>query len=320
MSVTGSDDRLARVVAVTNAKGGVGKTTISANLAGQLACAGYRMLVADLDLSGNLALDLGYAGDADNDGGKSVVDAIWNDGPLTVLHGVRKNLDVVPGGRHLEMLGSLAHTPMADELPGGGVPFAFAQKLAELAGGYDLVVLDTAPGNPVLQDMALIASRYILIPTKTDPAGWDGLRGVGPRAKRARKSNPKLNYLGVVLFGHATNATRIGRATRAKLDEVSDTIPLFQTFIRHSESTGHDARSRGQLAHELARDAANQQAQIFAALRERRRRDDNVLELPTQKLSETANNVAGDYERLAREVLVAIAQAEQDAVAEGSDS
>lgn len=320
MTVTGSDDRLARVVSVINGKGGVGKTSVTANVSGQLALAGYRVLAIDLDLSGNLALDLGYGTEPDNDGGKSVVDAVWNDGPLQVISGVRENLDVIPGGRHLEMLGSLANTPMADELPGGGVPFAFAAKLADLAEDYEIVLIDGAPGNPVLQDMALTAARYILIPTKTDPAGWDGLRGVGPRAKKVRKDNPRLSYLGVVLFGHSTSATRIGRATRAKLDEVSDTIPVFQTFIRHSESTGHDSRSRGQLAHELAADAASQQPEILAALRERRKRSDNVVELPIQKLSETANSVAGDYQRLAREVLVSIAAAENSPIAEEGDA
>lgn len=295
-------------------------TSVTANVSGQLATAGYKVLAADLDLSGNLSLDLGYGREPQNDGGKSVVDAVWNDGPLNVIRDVRENLDVIAGGRHLEMLGSLANTPMADELPGGGVPSAFAAKLAVLAENYDIVLIDGAPGNPVLQDMALTAARYILIPTKTDPAGWDGLRGVGPRAKKVRKINPKLTYLGVVLFGHSTSATRVGRATRAKLDEVSDTIPVFETYIRHSESTGHDSRSRGQLAHELAKDAAGQQPEILAALRERRKRGDNVVELPIQKLSETASGVAGDYQRLAREVLVAIAAAEQNTIAEEGDA
>lgn len=318
-SVTGSDQRLSRVVAVINGKGGVGKTSITSNVGAQLALAGYRVLLVDLDLQGNLAPDLGHSStDEGNDQGMGLVDAVWKGASdesisLQVISDVRENLDVLPGGRHLEVLSSLAHAAISQDDPSGGVTFVFARKLAELVerAGYDIVLVDGAPGNPILQDMALTAARYILIPTKTDARSWDGLRGVGPRAKRIRRENTKLSYLGVVVFDHSTNATRILGATRAKLEEISDRVPLFETFIRHTEGTSHDARNRGQLAHELARDAADQRGQVFTALRDkRRRRGDNVVELPTQKLSESADSVAGDYRKLAREILVGISAAE----------
>jgi cellulose biosynthesis protein BcsQ len=248
-------------------------------------------------------------GNTRDDDGKGLVDAIWNNGELRVITDVRENLDVVPGGRHLEMLAAISQTPMAQDLPGGGVAQAFAGKLAELVDGtYDLVMLDCAPGNPVLQDMALVATRYLLIPTKTDPAGWDGLRMVGPRVRKARKDNPQLTYLGVVLFGHQTNATRILKTTRARLDEVSDTVPVLEAYIRHSETAAHDCRRRGQLAHELARDANTHTRERLAALRTRRDAD-NVIDLPP-RLSASADSLAGDYEELAREILTRIAAAE----------
>jgi cellulose biosynthesis protein BcsQ len=310
VATSGSDERLSRVCAVINGKGGVGKTTVTANVAGQLAMHGYRVLAVDLDLSGNLKLDLGYVGHEHDDDGKGLVDAIWNDQPLRVIGGVRNSLDVVPGGRHLEMLAVISQTPMGQELPGGGVPQAFAKKLAELVDdAYDLVLLDCAPGNPVLQDMALAATRYVLIPTKTDPAGWDGLRMVGPRVKKARADNHSLTYLGVVLFGHQTNASRILKTTRARLGEVNGTVPLLDAYIRHSETAAHDCRRRGQLAHELARDATVNKRERLAALRIRRRGGDNVIELPAA-LSAAADSLAGDYAQLAREVLTRIAAAE----------
>ena len=308
MAISGSSDELSRVTAVINGKGGVGKTSITANLAGQLAGAGYRTLAADLDLSGNLKLDLGYVNHERDDDGKALVEAIWNAGELPIIKGVRENLDVVPGGRHLEMLSALSFTPMATELPGGGVPQAFAAKLAEAAGEYDLMLLDCAPGNPILQDVALVASRYVLIPTKTDAAGWEGLRMVGPRVKKARATNPALTYLGVVLFAHQTTATRILKSTKARLEEVGETVPMFDNFIRHSETAAHDCRRRGQLAHELARDAGVNTQERLAALRTRR--DGNVIELPAQ-LSGSADSLAGDYALLAREFLLRVSAAEQ---------
>ncbi len=308
VATSGSDERLARTVAVINGKGGVGKTTVTANVAGQLAAAGYRVLAADLDLSGNLKLDLGYVGHEGDDDGKGLVDAIWSDGEVPVLKDVRANLDVIPGGRHLEMLAALSQSPLAQDLPGGGVAQAFAVKLASLAESYDLVLLDCAPGNPVLQDLALNATRYLLIPTKTDAAGWDGLRMVGPRVKKARRDNPQLTYLGVVLFAHQTNATRVLRNTQERLEEVGDLVPVFDSFIRHSETAAHDCRARGQLAHELARDASASRRERFALLRGRRA--GNVIALPAA-LSAAADSLAGDYEQLTRELLVRITDAEQ---------
>lgn len=306
-------DALGRVVAVINGKGGVGKTSIAANLSGQLARADYRILAVDLDLSGNLKLDLGYVGHPLDDDGKGLVDAIWSGNTLPVIESVRDGLDVVPGGKNLEVLAALSLSPLAADLPGGGVAPAFAERLAALADGYDLVVLDGAPGNPILQDMALVAARYVLIPTKTDAAGWGGLRMVGPRVKKAREVNPALTYLGVVLFAHQSNASRVLANTRARLEEVADVVPLFDSFVRHSETAAHDCRSRGQLAHELARDAADNQREILETLRARR--SDNVIALPG-RLSGTAGSLAGDYAQLAREVLVRISEIEQGSVRE----
>lgn len=329
--VNGVDERLSRVLAVINGKGGSGKTSCTANIAGQLARAGAGPILAvDLDLSGNLKLDLGYVGHPGDDDGRGLVEAIWSESDIPVLHGVRDGLDVVPGGRHLEMLAALSSTPTAAELPGGGVPTAFAARLAPLAAQYELILLDCAPGNPVLQDMALAATRYILIPTKTDAAGWEGLRMVGPRVKKARQTNPALTYLGVVLFGHQSNATRVRKNTRARLAEVGDVVPVLDAYVRHSETAAHDCRLRGQLAHELARDAAASTKERLAALGRRRGRHmaDNVIEMPTPAgdleipaaLSGTADSLAGDYARLAREVLARIGTFEDSASAENPAS
>lgn len=302
-----SHEALARTIAVINGKGGVGKTSITANVGGVLAQAGYRVLLVDADISGNLGVDLGYRGDEEDDRGKRLVDAIWHDTRIEVLSEVRPNLDVITGGRATEMLAAIENTGV--DLSGGTLAATFAQKLAEIAEDYDVVLIDCAPGNPALQMMALAAARYVLIPTKTDAGGWDGLLMVGPRVKKARVENPALSYLGVVLFGHSPNASRVGRATRAKLDEVAETVPIFDAFIRHSQGAAYDCRARGQLVHELAVDANRLREDRLKALRSRKPGSDNVIEMPTQ-LSTVADSLAGDYQALAREVLLRISQHE----------
>lgn len=303
---------LSRVIAVINGKGGVLKTSIVANVAGCLASSGMRVLAVDLDVSGNLKLDLGMVGSDADDTGKGLVDAVWYGTPLPVVRDLRANLDFVFGGRGLEMLGQLAKSTAAEDLPTGSVAGEFVERLNDVADDYDVVLLDCPPGNGELQDMALSATRWVLIPTKTDQASWDGLLGVGPRVKRARRDNPALSYLGVVVTAHNPGATRVRRNTQARLEEVGETVPLFDTFVRHSETAAHDCRSRGQLAHELARDAVASKGQRLAALTSRRRGDptrSNVIALPTA-LSGTADSLAGDYTRLAEEICRRISAAE----------
>lgn len=305
-------DALSRVIAVINGKGGVLKTSIVANVAGCLAKSGMRILAVDLDISGNLKLDLGMLGAEQDDAGKGILDAVWHGTPLPIVPDVRPGLDFVFGGRGLEMLGQLAKSSMAEDLPTGSVAGEFAARLGEVADDYDLILLDCPPGNGELQDMALAATRWVLIPTKTDQASWDGLLGVGPRVKRARQSNPELTYMGVVVTAHNPAATRVRRNTRARLDEVGETVPLLETFIRHSETAAHDCRSRGQLAHELARDAVASRTLRLEALSARRKGEQdrgNVITLPTA-LSGTADSLAGDYTLLAQEICQRISVAE----------
>lgn len=305
-----SDPRLSRVVALINGKGGVGKSSITANVAGQLARSGYRVLVVDLDLGGNLGLDLGYAQRELGDHGRGTVEAVANDGELPRLTRVRDGLDAVPGGRLLEHLQALDYARTVD------VPTRFAERLADVAGDYDVVLLDCAPGNPVLQRTALRSAAYVVIPTRTDPAGWDGLRMVHPMVEHERAANPALTYLGVVIFAHQTVARSVLARTRAALtSDVGDIVALFDTTIRYSEASAYDCRQRGQLAHELARDAIEATRERLELLRSRKR--DGSVTLPPA-LSGSATTLAQDYAALAREFLTRIAQHESRSSAGGT--
>lgn len=311
---------LGRVVAVINGKGGVGKTSIATNTAGQLGLGGLRVLVVDLDVSGNVKLDFGLVGEAGEDDGAGLVDAVWKGESLRVMKDVRRRVDVIPGGNHLEVLGAIAGMEASQDLPGGSVARAFAIKLAEIAEPYDLILLDLPPGNRELQLMGLTAARWVLIPTRTDQGSWDGLLKVGPRVKWARRHNPSLDYLGVVVFAHSPQATRVMRNTQTKLEEVGETVPLFTTFIRNSEAAAQDCRNRGQLAHELARDAGERKIERFEAMKARRQSGDNVIPLPIPApLSEVADSVAADYAALAAEICERITQSEQGASATGAE-
>lgn len=320
MTVAEQRDALAasRVIAVINGKGGVLKTSLVANVGGELARRGFYVLIVDLDISGNLKLDTGMRDPALDDLGRSIVDAIWyaEDTPLRPVKnaGGRDGLDFIYGGRALEMIGALTASSNADQLPAGSVPAQFAACLARLCANeqYDMVLIDCPPGNGDLQDLALAAARYVLIPTKTDEASLDGLRGVGPRVRKARDTNPGLTYLGVVITAHNRAATRVLREVQDRLAEVGDTLALFTATIRHSQAAAHDCRNRGQLAFELASDAADLTAQRIEALRARRKNTNGgarIIPLP-ETISSTADDLAGDYEALTDELSTRLATLE----------
>ena len=295
-------------IALVNHKGGVGKTSVSANLAGQLALNGAKVLLVDLDPQGNQRIVLGYRDNPADDHGWGTVQAVYAGESPTIITDVRPGLDVIPGGAKLNALTALSYTPGVEDLPGGGVPGAFADMLHRnaQAGGYDFVLIDCPPGNPLLQEAALAAARYVLVPVRTDAMSWDGLYGVGPLVRRAREANPALTYLGAVLFASQTTASRPRTAARLTLGEITDTIPLLTAFIRHSETAGADASLRGQLAHELARDAAALREQRLKALSARK--PGQPLTLPA--LSGSARGVADDYAALLREIVHRIGELE----------
>lgn len=306
---------LARVIAVTNDKGGVGKTSIVANLGGQLAAAGYRVLLVDLNRQANLADDLGTRGTSVDDQGEGLLTGIVLEGrqPLPVAFGVRPNLDLVCGGTRLEALTPLmVSKTMGSSGSNGQSPFlALADVLAPVAEHYDVILIDCPPENFILTDLALGAARWVIMPTKTDIGGLVGMTLVAERFAKAQQINPSLGLLGAVLFATGTKATAIHAAARAAISEAfGGQSPLFTTVVRHAERTAQDARRLGKLAHELEAEAAQQPAWWVAL------RDHGEPQAP--RLSATAASVAADYRELAYEVLNVLRSMEQSGAALGT--
>lgn len=298
---------LARVIATVNDKGGVGKTSIVANLGGQLAAADYRVLLIDLNRQANLADDLGIRGSAVDDQGRGLCDAIMMEGriALPVATGVRRNLDLVCGGTALEDLTTWLVVKSTHQSDGPTSPYlAMANVLVPIAEHYDVILIDCPPENVSLTDLALGAARWVVMPTKTDLGGLIGMELVAQRFEKAKKINPMLGLLGAVLFGTGTTATAIHKeASDAIAGAFGGQSPLFTAKIRHAERTGVDARRWGKLAHELEAEAASQPAwwEILRA---------GGADSSAPRISRTAASVAADYRELAVELLTVLRNAE----------
>lgn len=291
-------DALQRVVAVINGKGGVGKTTLTANAGGLMARSGYRVLIADVDPQGNLGLDLGYADGPDDDAGRSLSAALQQLTPdVRVLRNVRENLDIIVGGAALH--GAAAALAAAQR--GADARDALARVLVPIAHDYDLILVDCPPGNESLQTAAIGAARWVIAPSKADEGTGRGLMELAERLERVVEVNPNLDLLGVALFDVEKSATRVEQEARHMIAEVvGNEDVLFKTAIRHSTSVAQQARRFGKLVHELD-EYAKAQPEWWRIRRG---------EAAGERVTRTASSVADDLHALTSEIMERLATRE----------
>ncbi len=132
-----------RVIAVINGKGGVLKTTLTANVGGELAASGQKILLVDLDPQGNLAEDLGYTSETGDDQGRSLASAIAFGGDAKPIENVRANLDVLPGGSSPRTSNSSACRYGIQRSRWRKT--CLARVLAPMAPAYDMILIDCPP-------------------------------------------------------------------------------------------------------------------------------------------------------------------------------
>jgi cellulose biosynthesis protein BcsQ len=285
---------------IAQGKGGVGKTSVTSNVAGLAALAGLHTLVIDLDPQGNMARDLGL----EPDDGARLLQALVAGGDLPIIAGVRENLDVVPGGPEVADLGGLMYSRSAR----GGAPLSTAleKSLNRVAESYDLILIDTPPGEKILVEAALGVAAAVLIPTRADDASLDGLSRVAERFIVARDRNPDLRLAGVLLFAVGARSRRLETSVRRSIaDIVGNAAPIFEARVRHLESAAVDARRAGLLTHELEGAAAEDRRARLVALRS------GVTPEPGL-LVRNAEGLASDYEAVTRELLTRLNQIEQE--------
>ena len=274
---------------IENGKGGVGKTSLVANLAGLAAAAGWRVLAIDLDPQGNLARDLGYLNRSD--GGSHLAGALTNRTTLIPIFGVRPSLDVIPGGPALAQV-----TPFL--LKHESTQQRLSQTLAPLSSAYDLIVADLPPGEPAIRALAAQAARWILIPTKTDPGSIDGLNAILGDFITAHQTNQQLRILGVALMLVNASAKVVLTEARRDLEEtLRGSVRIFNTAIRSAEAVAVVCRQRGMLVNEYAAQATTIPNSRFASLRAGKK---------PERFLPSSTGLAADYVSLANEVLTAI--------------
>jgi len=314
---------LRRTISVSNRKGGVGKTSITANVGGVLADAGYRVLLVDLDPQGTLGDDLGYRGTEQDDQGAALFSALVMGQELRPVKGIRPGLDVIPAGSQTT---NLVDALIGKTLRGESPQYLFAEKLATIAASYDVILIDCPPGDNALLTQAFVAARWVLIPTQPDSGSLHGLEQLAEKVIATKPANPTIMPLGAILFGIDGRAKRMREDKHKVIAEImGDLAPVFTTAIRLSQTTGVQARQRGVLVGELGAEAEEQKkdrirwARLLKAQKDGAAVDEaEVAELTmkrklSRRISETAETLAGDYVELTGEIIHALATHEKGA-------
>lgn len=302
---------LPHTIVFANGKGGVGKTSLVSNLAGLFAQGGLRVLTVDLDPQGNLARDIGYP----VDDGRALFNALITgaDAPLIRNAGGREGLDCIPGGpTFADVIGvMLTRTRRAGE---DDLAAMLWKLLSPLASDYDIILVDTPPGEATINESALTIAHSVVIPTRADEASIDGLGVLATRFVQARQVNPALRLLGVALFAIGSRSTRVASNVREAVDEVLEgAAPVFESRIRYLETAAFDQRSNGKMIHELEASAEEAKAARLSSLRDLARGQGGAVQADTNVHTRHAAGLAEDYEQLAREILLRQAEIDREA-------
>lgn len=236
---------MARVVAIANQKGGVGKTTTAVNLAASLAVAEQHVLLIDLDPQGNASTGVGIAPGSVDAGTYRVLleeTTIRAEARPTEM----PELDVVPSTQDLVAI----ERELIDVEDSA---LRLRRALEGVRENYDWILIDCPPSLGILTINALTASDLVLVPLQCEYYALEGLSQLANTVERVRAAlNPELRLHGVLLtmFDSRNNLANEVAA------EVKKHFKVFETKIprnvRLAEAPSHgkpvilyDASSRG---------------------------------------------------------------------------
>lgn len=251
----------AKIIAIANQKGGVGKTTTAINLSAAIAHYGKKVLLVDLDPQGNATTGLGVDKNAQ---GKSSYDVVINDlsAREAVIPTVQENLFLLPSrislaGAEVELVSLMSRESK------------LRLALNEIIDEYDFIFIDCPPALGLLTLNALTAAQTVLVPIQCEFFALEGLSQLLETIKKVQRFlNRRLTVEGVVMtmFDVRTNlSSEVVEEVRKHFgDKVYQTVIPRNIKLGEAPSFGlpiiqYDFKSKGSeaylsLAEELIKD------------------------------------------------------------------
>jgi chromosome partitioning protein len=241
------EELMGKVIAITNQKGGVGKTTTAINLSAALAMADMRVLVIDTDPQANCTSGLGIAKGSVR---KSIYHAMILDEPLSelILSTALDNLKLIPADKNLTGAAiELIDFPERE--------FILKKLIAPLIPDYDYILIDSPPSLNILTLNGLVAANSVLVPIQCEYFALEGITDLLETISRIRRTfNPELAIQGVLLT-MLDERTNLSSQVRADLkaffaDQVMTTAIPRNVRLAEAPSFGkpiilYDIRSKG---------------------------------------------------------------------------
>ena len=241
---------MAKVLSITNQKGGVGKTTTAINMAASLACMNQKILLVDLDPQGNASAGSGI----DRDHQKATVyEVLMHSAPVAdAITRADSGFDVIASNR--ELSGALIE--LVDE---EHREFRMREALQTVRDEYDFVLIDCPPSLDLLTVNALVASDAVVIPMQCEYFALEGLTELVNTVRKIRVAfNPDLNIEGLLrtMFDRRNSLAREVSTQLEKHfgDKVYHTIIPRNIRLAEAPSYGkpalnYDRRSKGARAY-----------------------------------------------------------------------
>jgi len=196
------------VVTIANQKGGVGKTTTTVTLGHGLALRGYRVLLIDLDVQGHVAYSLGMEKEP------GLYQLIVLEMPLhKLVRQARPNLWILPADKKTEAAKRALTSMNFRER-------VLINALEKVQGSYDVIFIDCAPSLDVLHVAALVATNWLLIPTKLDHLAIDGVNEILRSLAEVHQAGLGGQFYGVL-------PTFYDRVTTETLEQLRELVRIF---------------------------------------------------------------------------------------------